>query len=188
VSISITQLKPGLTILINDEVYSIIEYQHVKPGKGAAFVRCRLKNLVTGAAMDRTFKSDDKIEQAFIEQKNLSFSYNDADLYHFMDKDNFEDSVMSKQQVGDAVKFLKDNLDVTAFFYKNKLIKIEVPTFINFRIKNTDPGLKGDTAKAATKPATLETGAVIQVPLFVDVGDIIKVDTRTSSYIERISR
>jgi elongation factor P len=188
VPISITQLKQGLTILINDEVYAILDYQHVKPGKGAAFVRSRLKNLITGSVLEKTFKADDKIEQAFIEQKKLSFSYNDADSYHFIDQDNFEDSVMSKQQIGDSIKFLKDNLDVTAFFYKNKLIKIEVPTFINFRIKHTDPGLKGDTAKAATKPATLETGAVIQVPLFVDVDDIIKVDTRTGSYIERIAK
>lgn len=186
--LSINQLKQGFTILIDKEVYSIIEYQHVKPGKGSAFVRTKLKNLITGAVVEKTFKSDDKIEEAFIEQKKLNFIYNDGDLYHFMDQSSFEDSVMSGDQIGDGVKFLKENLDVNAYFYEAKLIKVELPTFIELKIEHTEPGIKGDTAKSGTKPATVETGAVVQVPLFVDSGDTIKVDTRTGGYIERIAR
>jgi len=188
VPISATQLRPGLTVLLNGQIFSVVEYQHVKPGKGGAFVRSRLKNLLTGAVIDKTFKADEKIEQAYIEQRKIRFLYNDADLYHFMDQTTFEDSIISKQQLGDTVKFLKDNLDVTAFFYKDKLIRVELPTFINFKIKHTEPGVRGDTAKAASKPAKLETGAVVQVPLFVDADDVIKVDTRTGSYIERIAK
>ncbi|MFH1655542.1 MAG: elongation factor P [Candidatus Omnitrophota bacterium] len=187
-TVSITQLKPGLSILINNEIYSVMEYQHVKPGKGGAFVRTRLKNLITGSVIDKTFKSDDKIQDAYIEQKKLRYIYHDGNLYHFMDQDTFEDSIISKEQMGNTIKFLKDNLDVTAFFYKDRLIRIELPTFINLKIKQTEPGVRGDTAKAATKPAELETGAVVQVPLFVDVGDVIKVDTRTESYVERKTR
>lgn len=187
-TISINQLKTGLTILINNEVYQVVDYQHVKPGKGAAFVRTKLKNLTTGAVLERTYKTDDKIEDAFVEQRKLRYIYHDGDFYHFMDQDTFEDSVMSANQLADAIDFLKEELDVNAYFYSGKLIKIEVPTFINLKIEHTEPGIKGDTAKSGTKPATLETGAVVQVPLFVDVGDVIKVDTRTKSYIERISR
>jgi elongation factor P len=188
VAISINQLRVGLTVLINDEVYQVVDYDHVKPGKGAAFVRTRLKNLNTGAVIEKTFKSDDKIEDAFVQQKKLRYIYHDGDFYHFMDQETFEDSVISAQQIGEAIQFLREELDVNAFFYNGKLIRIDLPNFINLKIKHTEPGVRGDTAKSGTKPATLETGAVVQVPLFVDVGDVIKIDTRTGSYIERITK
>ena len=187
-TVSINQLRPGLTILINNDVYQVVEYDHVKPGKGGAFVRTKLRNLITGAVLDRTFKSDDKIQDAFIEQKKLRYSYHDSHFYHFMDQNTFEDSVLSKQQIGDQIKFLKEEIDIVAYFYEGKMLKIDLPTFINFKVKHTEPGIRGDTAKGGTKPAELETGALVQVPLFVNVGEVIKIDTRTGSYVERISR
>lgn len=186
--LSINQLKTGLTLLINGHVYMVVDLEHVKPGKGGAFVRVKLKSLTMDSGLERTFKTDDKIQEAFIEQKKLRYSYHDGDLYHFMDQDSFEDSVMSEDNLGDSIKFLKDNLDVSAYFFQGKLIKVELPTFIELKITQTEPGIKGDTAKSGTKPATLETGAVVGVPLFINNGDTIKVDTRTGGYVERIAR
>ncbi|MFC1703421.1 elongation factor P [Candidatus Omnitrophota bacterium] len=184
--ISINQIKSGLTILLDNSVFSIVGYQHVKPGKGSAFVRIKLKNLKTDAVIERTLKSDDKITEAFIDEKKLTYLYRSGDFFHFMDQNTFEESIISKEHLKDAIVFLKDNLEVSAYYYNHKLIKIILPNFIDFKIVHTEPGIKGDTAKSVLKPAQVETGATVQVPLFINEGDIVRVDTRTSQYISRV--
>lgn len=184
-TISINQFKSGLTILLEDTVYQVVEFQHVKPGKGAAFVRTKLKNLENGSLVERTFRGDEKIEEAFIEERRMQYLYQANELYHFMDQGNFEEIALRGNILADKVKFLKDNLEVVGYFYKGKALNINLPNFIDFKIIHTEPGIKGDTAKSGTKPAEIETGAIIQVPLFIDTGDTIKVDTRTGEYIER---
>lgn len=184
-ALSINDIKSGLTILIDDQAYIIIETQHVKPGKGAAFVRVKLRNLKSGGIQEKTFRGDEKIEPAFIEEKKLQYLYFSGSVYHFMDQDNFEEISIAKENIGDKVKFLKDNLEVTVYFYKNEILNISLPNFIEFKIVHTEPGIKGDTAKSGTKPAEIETGTTVQVPLFINEGDMIKVDTRTGEYVER---
>ncbi len=185
-ALSINQLKSGLTVLVDGEVYILAEYQHVKPGKGAAFVRTKLKNIKTENVLERTFKTDDKIEEAYVEERKTVFQYRSGDMFHFMDQESFEEIAASKDQLKDAVKYLKDNLEVSLFFFKDQLLKVSLPNFIEFEIKETEPGIKGDTAKSGTKPAKLETGAVVAVPLFINVGDWIKLDTRSGQYVGRI--
>jgi elongation factor P len=187
VAISINQLKTGLTIVISDVVYQIINLQHVKPGKGAAFVRSRLKNMKIGTLIDRTFRGDEKIEEAFVEEKKLQYLYHKDNLYHFMDQKSFEELILDQNILKDNISFLKDNLEVTALICNQEILNINLPNFINLRVEYTEPGTKGDTVKAGTKLAKLESGAEIQVPLFVDSGNIIKVDTRTKQYVERVN-
>jgi len=186
VPVSINQIKSGLTVVINGNVFSILEHQHVKPGKGGAFVRTKLKNLITGAVLEKTFKADDKLNEAFVEQRKLVFQYRAGDIFHFMDQETYDDVIIPKEQIENEIKLLKDNLQVNAFFFEHKLLKIDLPTFINLKVIETEPGIRGDTAKAATKPAKLETGLVIQVPLFINNDEILKIDTRTGTYVERI--
>jgi len=186
VGLAINEIKAGMTLLINEQVFVSLECQHVKPGKGAAFVRVKLRNLKTGNVLERTFRGDEKAESAYVEERKLQFSYSSGDLYHFMDQQSFEEIVISKNILADKIKFLKDNLDVAAQFYKDEPLNINLPNFIVFEITDTEPGIRGDTAKGGTKPAKIETGASIQVPLFVNKGDKIKLDTRTGSYVERI--
>ncbi|MDD5730431.1 MAG: elongation factor P [Candidatus Omnitrophica bacterium] len=164
----------------------IIEFQHVKPGKGAAFVRVKLRNLRTSNVLEKTFRGNETIEEAYIEERKLQYLYNTDDMYHFMAQDNYEEVAIQKKQLGDAIKYLKDNLDVTSYTYKNEILNVNLPNFIEVEIIHTEPGIKGDTAKSGTKPAEIETGATIQVPLFVNQGDRIKVDTRTGGYVERV--
>ncbi|MDP8259691.1 MAG: elongation factor P [Candidatus Gygaella obscura] len=183
--ISINELKNGLTIELNGAPYVIISADHIKPGKGAAFTRVKIKNLKTGAVLERTYRANDKIQEAYIDEKKLQFLYSQDDIFYFMDNDTFEEVHIEKDSFDGEEKFLKDNLDVSGYFYQEKLVKINLPNFIVFEIKTTEPGIKGDTAKSATKPAEIETGAIINVPLFINQGDKIKVDTRTASYIER---
>jgi len=187
VALSINEIKSGVTILINDDVYMVIDADHVKPGKGAAFVRARLRNMRNSGIQEKTFRGDEKIDQAFVEERKLQYQYNSGHLYHFMDQDNFEEIAVSEDAIGDNHKFLKDNLEVSGYFFKNEPLSINLPNFIEFEIVHTEPGIKGDTAKSGTKPAEVETGASIQVPLFINVGDKIKVDTRTGGYVERIN-
>jgi len=187
VAASINEIKSGLTILVEGEVYVVLEAQHVKPGKGAAFVRAKLRNLRNSSVQDKTFRGDEKIEEAFVEERKLQYLYAAGEMYNFMAQDNFEEISVSGDALGDTIKFLKDNLEVAAYFYKNEILNINLPNFIEFKIINTEPGVKGDTAKSGTKPAEIETGANIQVPLFVDTGDTIKVDTRQGIYVERVS-
>lgn len=184
-AVSINEIKTGLTILVDGEVYQVIEFQHVKPGKGAAFVRTKLRDLKNGSIQERTFRGDGKIEEAFIEERKLQYLYTAGGVYHFMDQENFEEITILKEHLGDKIKFLKDNLDVTAYLYKDEILNINLPNFIKFKIIHTEPGIKGDTAKSGTKPAKIETGATVQVPLFINTGDMIKVDTRTQEYVER---
>ncbi len=186
-ALSINEIKAGVTILVDGEVYVVIDTEHVKPGKGSAFVRAKMRNMKNSNVQDRTFRGDEKIDQAFVEERKLQYLYKSGSMYHFMDQENFEEVAISEDSVGDKKKFLKDNLDVLGYFYKNETLNINLPFFIEFTITHTEPGIKGDTAKSGTKPAEIETGASIQVPLFIDVGDKIKVDTRTNSYVERIS-
>ena len=184
-ALSINDVKSGLTILVDGDVYLVVDTQHVKPGKGAAFVRARLRNLKNNNIQEKTFRGDEKIDSAFVDERKLQYQYASGGMYHFMDEDNFEEIAIPEDNVGDKAKFLKDNLEVTGHFYKNETLTVNLPNFINFKIIHTEPGIKGDTAKSGTKPAKIETGAIIQVPLFIDTADTIKVDTRTGEYIER---
>lgn len=185
-ALSINEIKPGLTILVNNEVFMVIEAQHVKPGKGAAFVRVKLRNLKSNNIQEMTFRGEEKIEPAFVEERRLQYLYSSGRNYHFMDQENFEEIVLSEDVLQEKKKFLKDNLEVIGYFYKHQILNINLPNFIEFEVIHTEPGVKGDTAKSGTKPARIETGAIIQVPLFINVGDRIKVDTRTEEYIERV--
>lgn len=184
--ISAGDFRNGITFEQDGNVYQVVEFQHVKPGKGAAFVRTKLKNAITGAVVEKTFRPTEKFENAFIERKDMEYSYNDGDIYYFMDQETFDMLPIGKDQIGDALKFVKENMTCKILSYKGNVFGIEPPTFVELAITETEPGFKGDTATGATKPATLETGAVIQVPLFVDGSDIIRVDTRTGEYMERV--
>ncbi|MFC1645628.1 elongation factor P [Candidatus Omnitrophota bacterium] len=184
--LEINQLRSGLTVEIENNIFMIVSVDHVKPGKGSAFARTKLKNLRLGTVIDRTFKSNEKIQEAFIEEKKLQYSYKSGHFYHFLNQETFEDLTLDEENLGDSVKFLQDNIIVSAYFYKHELINISLPTFIKAKIIQTEPGFKGDTAKSSGKPATIETGATIQVPLFVNVGDKVKVDTRTGEYMGRV--
>ncbi|MFA5410308.1 MAG: elongation factor P [Candidatus Omnitrophota bacterium] len=184
-ALSINELKSGLTILVDNQVWLTLECQHVKPGKGAAFVRAKIRNLKNSSVQEKTFRGDEKIEEAFVEQRKLQYSYPSGELYHFMDQENFEEIAISKEQLGDKIKFLKDNLEVTAYFHKNEVLNVELPNFIEFTVIDTEPGFKGDSAKSDTKSAKIETGGTVQVPLFINKEDRIKVDTRSGAYVER---
>jgi elongation factor P len=187
VALSINEIKAGVTILVDGDVYMVIETQHVKPGKGAAFVRAKLRNLKNSAIQEKTFRGDEKIEQAFVDERRLQYQYSSGKMFRFMDQDNYEEIAISEDNIAEKSKFLKDNLEVIGYFYKNEVLTINLPNFIEVKITHTEPGIKGDTAKSGTKPAKIETGATIQVPLFIDTGDKIKVDTRTGEYVERVS-
>ncbi|MEW6101813.1 MAG: elongation factor P, partial [Candidatus Omnitrophota bacterium] len=151
----------------------VIDTEHVKPGKGAAFVRARMRNLKNGAIQERTFRGDEKIDEAFVEERKMQYQYSSGSIFHFMDQDNFEEIALSEEVISNNKKFLKDNLEVMGIFYKNEPLNISLPNFITFNVVHTEPGIKGDTAKSGTKPAEIETGATIQVPLFINAGDRI---------------
>ncbi|MCR4718407.1 MAG: elongation factor P [Firmicutes bacterium] len=178
--------RNGRTFEFEGNVYQVVEFQHVKPGKGAAFVRTKLKNVITGAVVEKTFRPTEKVEEAHIERKNMEYSYNDGDLYYFMDQETFDMLPIGKDQIGDALKFVKENMVCMILSYKGSVFGIEPPTFVELAVTETEPGFAGNTATGATKPATLETGASIQVPLFVNEGDTIRIDTRTGEYMERV--
>lgn len=185
-ALSINEIKSGVTILVDREVYLVIETQHVKPGKGAAFVRAKLRNLKNSSIQEKTFRGDEKIESAFVEERKLQYLYPSGSVYHFMDQENFEEISIAKEDMAGKSDFLKDNLEVVAYFYKSDFLNINLPNIIEFKIVHTEPGIKGDTAKSGTKLAKIETGATIQVPLFINTGDTIKVDTRNAEYVERV--
>ena len=177
--------RNGVTFEMEGNVYQIVEFQHVKPGKGAAFVRTKIKNVITGGVVEKTFRPTEKMEKAHIDRRDMQFSYADGDLYYFMDNETFDMLPINADQVGDALKFVKENMDCKILSYKGNVFGIEPPTFVELMISATEPGVKGDTATGATKPATLETGATIMVPLFINEGEMIRVDTRTGEYMER---
>jgi len=177
--------RNGVTFELDGQIFQVVEFQHVKPGKGAAFVRTKLKNIITGATVERTFSPTDKMEKAHIERKDMQYLYNDGELYHFMDTETFEQIPLNASTIGDSLKFVKENMVVKILSHKGNVFGIEPPTFVELEVTETEPGFKGDTATGATKPATVETGATIKVPLFINKGDIIRIDTRTGEYLER---
>ena len=178
--------KNGITFDMDGAVFQVVEFQHVKPGKGAAFVRTKIKNVITGAVIERTFSPTDKFESAYIERKEMQYSYNDGDLYYFMDMETFDMLPLNYDIVEDAMQFVKEEMEVTIQFYKGNAFSVEAPNFVILEVTETEPGIQGDTSKAGNKPATLETGYNIQVPLFVNIGEKIRVDTRTGTYMERV--
>lgn len=183
--ISAGDFRNGLTFDMDGNVFQIVEFQHVKPGKGAAFVRTKIKNVITGAVVEKTFNPSEKFPTAYIERKEMQYLYNDGDLYYFMDNESYETVPINKDQLSDNFKFVTENTNVKILSYKGKVFGIEPPFFMELKVTETDPGFKGDTATNATKPAILETGAEIKVPLFIEEGDMIRVDTRTGEYMER---
>ena len=184
-TISTNQFKTGMALVIDSELYFLLDYQHVKPGKGAAFVRTKLRSVKTGNVIARTFDGGDKFQDAFIEKKALQFQYRAGEDYHFMDLGSYDPLRFSVKELGDSANYLTENLEVRAKMYEGKLVGMELPTTVTLKIAESEPGMKGDTSKSAMKPATLESGHKLQVPLFVGPGDLIKVDTRTGEYAGR---
>ena len=177
--------RNGVTFEMDGNVYSIIEFQHVKPGKGAAFVRTKIRNVISGAVTEKTFNPNDKYPTAFIERKDMEYLYNDGDLYYFMYSETYEQLPISPNVLGDNFRFVKENMVCKVLSYKGNVFGIEPPNFVELQVTETEPGVKGDTATNVTKPATLETGAEIKVPIFINEGEMIRVDTRTGEYMER---
>ena len=184
--ISAGDFRNGITIELDNNIYKIIEFQHVKPGKGAAFVRTKLKNVKNGGVIEKTFRPTEKCPQARIDRKDMQYLYSDGDLYHFMDVENYEQIALNEEAIGDTLKFVKENEMVKVCSHNGNVFAIEPPLFVELEITETEPGFKGDTATGATKPAVVETGATVYVPLFVNQGDVIKIDTRTGEYLSRV--
>ena len=184
--VSAGDFRNGVTIEYDNNIYQIIEFQHVKPGKGAAFVRTKLKNIISGGVVEKTFRPNEKCPQARIDRRDMQYLYSDGDLYHFMDVESYEQIALNEDSIGDSLKFVKENEMCKICSHKGSVFAIEPPLFVELIITETEPGFKGDTATGATKPATVETGAVVYVPLFVEEGDKIKIDTRTGEYLSRV--
>ena len=184
--ISAGDFRKGVTIDIDGNVFTIVDFQHVKPGKGAAFVRTRIKNVVTGAVLDRTRNPVDRVEKATIETKKMQYLYSDGELYYFMDNDTYEQLPLNKSQVEDALMYIRENDTATIKFYKGQAFSVEPDNFVELLVTECEPGVKGDTATNVTKQATLETGAVVNVPMFVNQGEVIRIDTRSGEYMERV--
>ena len=178
--------RKGMTVEIDGQVWMVVDFLHVKPGKGAAFVRTKLKNVMTGSVLERTFNPSDKFPRAMIERKTMDYLYSDGGLYYFMDLETYEQLPLNEALVADALPFIKENMQVTIQFYNGAAFSVEAPNFVELEVTETDPNFKGDTATGGNKPAILETGARIMVPMFVNVGDRIRVDTRTQEYMERV--
>ncbi len=183
--ISAGDFKNGLTLEIDGQVMQILEFQHVKPGKGAAFVRTKMRNVINGGVVEKTFRPTEKFPAARIDRKNEQYLYNDGDLYYFMDPETFDQIMINKEIIGDNMKFVKENDEVKVVSYNGSVFAIEPPLFVELEVTDTEPGFAGNTAQGATKPATVETGATIQVPLFVNIGDKVKIDTRSEEYLSR---
>ena len=181
-----SDLRKGLKIIIDGQPYIITDFQFSKPGKGQALYRCKLKNMITGYTIDRTYRSGDKFEPANLEERKMQYLYNDGEGYHFMDTKTYDQITLTEDNIGEAKNFLQDNMEVDVLFFNETPISINLPNFVQLKVVKADPGVKGDTATGATKPATLETGYTIQVPLFVEEGDVLKIDTRTGQYVERV--
>jgi elongation factor P len=183
--ISAGDFRNGVTFEMDGKVMQVIEFQHVKPGKGAAFVRTKMKNVITGAVTETSFNPTDKFENAYVERRDMEYSYNDGNLYYFMDMETYELEPIDESVLNDNFKFVKENMSCTIYSYKGKVFNVEPPTFVDLEVTQTDPGFKGDTATNVTKPAILETGAEVKVPLFINPGDRIRIDTRVGEYLER---
>jgi len=186
VEVDTSQFRNGLKFLLDGQPFVMTFFQHVKPGKGGAFVRTKVKNLLNGKVLERNFRSGERVELADIEEKHMQYLYLDGDSLVFMDQESFDQIPFSQEVVGDARKFLKENTEVEVLFWNGRPVNVELPSFLELKVTQCDPGLKGDTASGATKPATLETGAVVNVPLFVKEGDMLRIDTRTEEYVDRV--
>ena len=184
--ISAGDFKNGITLEIDGNVMQILEFQHVKPGKGAAFVRTKLKNIINGGVVEKTFRPTEKFPQARIDRVEMQYLYSDGDLFHFMNTETYEQIALNDEVIGDALKFVKENETVKVCSYNGNVFTVEPPLFVELEVTDTEPGFKGDTAQGATKPATVETGAIVYVPLFVETGDKLKIDTRTGDYLSRV--
>ena len=183
--ISAGDIRNGITFEMDGKVMQVVEFQHVKPGKGAAFVRTKMKNVITGGVTETSFNPTDKFENATVDRRTMEYSYADGNLYYFMDMETYELEPIDQSVLGDNFKFVKENMECTIHSYKGKVFNVEPPTFVDLQVAQTDPGFKGDTATNVTKPATLETGAEVKVPLFINEGDYIRIDTRVGEYLER---
>ncbi|MBC8103539.1 MAG: elongation factor P [Cytophagales bacterium] len=181
-----SDFRNGLSIIYDNDIWTIVDFQHVKPGKGGAFVRSKLKNLRTGSTVDKTWRAGEKMDQAILERKPMRYLYNQDDEYYLMDMDTFEQTTVPQSKIGSQSKYLKEDTDVQVVSHREEIIGVSVGDFAELEIVETDPGVRGDTASGGSKPATLAGGAVIQVPFFVNVGDKVKVDTRTDTYLERV--
>lgn len=186
--IGTNEFKKGTKVLLDNAPYTVIEFEHVKPGKGNAFTRARLKNLMTGQLLERTFKTNEKFEQPHIENKEMQYLYPEGEMYFFMDNSNYEQIALDKKLIEDSLMFLKENIVVEVLFFNEKPINVELPNFVELPIEYCEPGFKGDTAQGATKPATLQGGHVVSVPLHLKEGDILKIDTRTGDYVEKVNK
>ena len=180
-----TDFRNGFTMLIDGAIFSIADFQHVKPGKGSAFVRTKLKNMKTGAVLDRTFRSGDKVDEVRLEKREMQYLYSEGDTYYFMDLDTYEQTPVERDVIGDGAGLLKESENAYLLVAREEVIGVDLPNFVTLAVTHTEPGIKGDTATGAVKPATLETGYVVQVPLFINQGDTLKIDTRTGDYVER---
>ena len=183
--ISAGDFRNGVTFEFEGNVFQVIEFQHVKPGKGAAFVRTKIRNVITGGVIERNFNPSEKVEKAHIERKDMEYLYEDGGLFYFMDMETYDQVPLTSDQLGDSLKFVKENMTVKIVSYKGNVFAVEPPTFVELKVTASEPGVKGNTATNVTKPATLETGAVIQVPMFINEGEMIRVDTREGVYMER---
>lgn len=179
------EFRNGVTFEMDSSVYRVVDFQHVKPGKGAAFVRTKLKNVITGGNLEKTFNPTEKVEEAQITIQEMQYLYSDGETYTFMDTTTFEQAELSKEQIEESLPFLKDNMNFKVLTYKGKVFGVEPPTFVELEVTYTEPGIKGSTSTGTTKPATVETGAVFNVPIFIEIGNVIRIDTRTSQYMER---
>ena len=184
--ISAEEFRKGLTFEMDGDVYQVIDFQHVKPGKGAAFVRTKIKSVMNGGTKEVTFNPNDRYEKAHIETKEMQYLYNDGELYYFMDQETYEQIPLNKDVVEEAIKYIRENDNASVRFYQGNAFDVSAPNFVELKVSETEPGVKGDTASGANKPAVVETGAVINVPLFVNIGDTIKIDTRTGEYLSRV--
>ncbi len=184
--ISAGDFRNGITLEMDNNIYQIIEFQHVKPGKGAAFVRTKLKNIISGGVVEKSFRPTEKFPTARIDRVEMQYLYSDGDLYHFMNTETYDQIALNQDAIGDSLKFVKENEMVKICSHNGNVFAIEPPLFVELEVTDTEPGFKGDTATGATKPATVETGAVVYVPLFVEQGDILKIDTRTGEYLSRV--
>ena len=179
-------LRNGTTFELDNSVFRVVEFQHVKPGKGAAFVRTKIKNVITGSVLERTFNPSEKLQGAEIEKREMQYLYNDGDLYYFMDNETYEQLPLNAEQLGDSLKYIKENMNVKILSFKEKVFAVEPPMFVELEVTYTEPGFAGNTTTTSGKPATLENGLEISVPMFINIGDVIKIDTRTGEYMERV--
>jgi elongation factor P len=186
--ISVTDFKTGLTIEIDGDLYTVVEFMHVKPGKGSAFVRSKLKNIRTGYSVERTFNANEKVENARIDYREMQYLYKTDDDYTFMDTENYEQLTIPASKMFDAPKYLKENMNCEIQIYQSEILGVQLPNTVELEVTETDPGFKGDTATGGSKPATLETGTIVNVPFFVEVGDVLSVDTRTNQYLKRVNK